>query len=115
MSDNNTSFGIPHGSRTPAGLNSLFVDVFHEWLCENTLTFDDFTGGLLHGLHSFYTKNDVGPVTSINLGYGTPNSVASSSNEVINSNVVPTHGEIMFAGFSEAFIDANWENVKKSS
>ena len=115
MSENNHVLGVPAGSRTPEGLNLLFVDVFHQWLCENSLTFEDFTHTLFQGICSFYTKKDVAPVADGNSVFCSPNASFSSSNEVLNTNVPPTHGEIMIAGFAQAFIDANWEDIMKSS
>jgi len=114
MSVNNVPLGVPTESRTPEGLNLLFVDVFHDWLCENTLTFEDFTKDVLNCFRNLYTNPDARTATGVNFGFNTPTFSESSKYAHIDVNVMPTHAEVVVAGFSQSFIDTNWEEIKNS-
>ena len=89
MSENNVLLGVPIDSRTPDGLNVLFVNVLHQWLCDNTLTFQDFTVEALNAIRNFYTRPDVGSVTGVKFGYNTPNAANSSTINDPLSNILP--------------------------
>ena len=44
----------------------------------------------------------------------TPNVADSLKNDFIDVNILPKHTEVVVAGFSQSFIDANWEEIKNS-
>ena len=59
-----------------------------------------FTVEALNAIRNFYTRPDVGSVTDVNFGYNTPNAANSSTINDPLSNILPTHGEIVYRSYA---------------
>ena len=96
-----SDFGVPATALTCESFGEELIHIFHGWLCAKNLSLSDYMVGILDGGVRV-------PRTSSGERLGNKPSSSVLSSE---SYELPTINEVVEHGFSQSFIDAEWEKI----